>query len=95
MSRTMRFLQVGPGGRKCSCCFQPPGPSRKAQVRRAKRLEAKLALRVELETQAELLAELKAQAEDEEEFQALQDAWDHKEFLQQSAYDTDWSYSLS
>jgi hypothetical protein len=33
-----RFLCIGPGGRKCSCCFPAPGSkARKAEYRRAKR----------------------------------------------------------
>ncbi len=33
-----RFLHVGPGGRKCTCCFPGPGTKdRRAQYRLAKR----------------------------------------------------------
>lgn len=38
MVKVTRHLSVGPGGRKCNCCFPPPGsPCRKAKFRTAKR----------------------------------------------------------
>lgn len=43
--KTNRSLCISPGGRKCPCCFPPPGKKRKALYRRAKRLEKKEALK--------------------------------------------------
>jgi hypothetical protein len=43
-----RNLCIGPGGRKCNCCF--PAPSSKArrlEYRKAKKLDRKEALRIE------------------------------------------------
>jgi len=39
-------LKVGPGGRRCACCFPPPrSRERRAIYRRAKRVERQAALR--------------------------------------------------
>lgn len=36
--RRNKFLCIGPGGRKCSCCFPAPGSkARRLEYRRAKR----------------------------------------------------------
>ena len=41
MPKVTKFLCVGPGGRKCPCCFPAPGSkARKALMRGAKRREA-------------------------------------------------------
>lgn len=45
-----RFLCIGPGGRHCVCCFDPPGSKgRKLEYRRAKRRDNKEAMKVEQE----------------------------------------------
>jgi len=37
MTKTSRFLCVGPGGTRCACCFPAPGSrARRAEFRRAK-----------------------------------------------------------
>lgn len=44
-----RYLCIGPGGRKCICCFPAPGSKdRKLQYRAAKKKDKKEALKVEL-----------------------------------------------
>lgn len=41
---THKFLSIGPGGRKCSCCFPAPrSKARKADFRSAKRKEKRIA----------------------------------------------------
>lgn len=41
-----KLLCIGPGGRRCVCCFPAPGSKdRKAAYRAAKRKAAKLALK--------------------------------------------------
>lgn len=41
-------LHIGPGGRKCNCCFPAPGSkARKLQYRRAKKLDKKEAFKTE------------------------------------------------
>jgi hypothetical protein len=43
-----KHLKIGPGGRKCGCCFPAPGSkSRKCEYRKAKRKEKRESLRVE------------------------------------------------
>ncbi len=43
-----RNLCIGPGGRKCNCCFPPPGSkARKLEYRRAKRLDKRQAFKAE------------------------------------------------
>lgn len=44
-----RNLRIGPGGRKCVCCFPAPGKGRKLEYRRAKKLDKKQALKAEKE----------------------------------------------
>ena len=47
MTKPSRFLCIGPGGKKCSCCFPAPGSKdRRAQFRSAKRKDAKETLRL-------------------------------------------------
>ena len=42
MPKVTKFLCVGPGGRRCPCCFPAPGSkTRKLLFRAAKRREAK------------------------------------------------------
>lgn len=42
-----RYLCIGPGGRKCNCCFPAPGSkARRLEYRKAKRLDKKEAIRV-------------------------------------------------
>lgn len=44
-----RNLKIGPGGRKCNCCFPSPGSkARKLEYRRAKRLDKREALKMEV-----------------------------------------------
>ena len=46
--KSNRYLCIGPGGRKCACCFPSPGSKeRRFEYRKAKRLEKKEALKVE------------------------------------------------
>lgn len=46
--RNNRHLSIGPGGRKCICCFPAPGSKdRKLQYRNAKRAEIRAALKAE------------------------------------------------
>jgi hypothetical protein len=53
MPKVSRFLCIGPGGRKCICCFPAPGSKgRKAAYRIAKR-------KSDNEMKRELLKELK------------------------------------
>ena len=48
MKRVYKFLCVGPGGRRCNCCFPAPGSrARKLEYRRAKRRDRADAMRVE------------------------------------------------
>lgn len=50
MKRVYKFLCVGPGGTRCTCCFPAPGSrARKLEYRRAKRREKRDAMRVERE----------------------------------------------
>lgn len=42
-----RNLCIGPGGRKCNCCFPAKGKGRRFEYRRAKRLDAKQAIKAE------------------------------------------------
>lgn len=50
MKRVYKFLCVGPGGTRCTCCFPAPGSqARKLEYRRAKRREKRDAMRVEQE----------------------------------------------
>lgn len=43
-----RHLKIGPGGRRCVCCFPSPGSkARKLEYRRAKRLDKKEAFKAE------------------------------------------------
>ena len=53
-TKVTHFLSIGPGGRRCVCCFPAPGSkNRKAQYRSAKRksnTEVKRELRAELIT---------------------------------------------
>lgn len=43
-----RFLCVGPGGRKCNCCFPAPGSkARRLEYRRAKRVGMRQAFKAE------------------------------------------------
>ena len=43
-----RYLCIGPGGRKCNCCFPAPGSkARKMEYRKAKRIEKREAIKVE------------------------------------------------
>lgn len=43
-----RNLCIGPGGRKCICCFPPPGSkARKKEYKRAKKLDKKQAFKAE------------------------------------------------
>lgn len=43
-----KFLCIGPGGRKCNCCFPAPGSKeRKLVYRIAKRKEAREAVKIE------------------------------------------------
>lgn len=45
-----KHLVIGPGGRKCACCFPAPGSKeRKAAYRRAKKIEKRLAIKLEQE----------------------------------------------
>lgn len=38
-----KFLCIGPGGRKCNCCFPAPGSrARRLEYRRAKRREERV-----------------------------------------------------
>jgi hypothetical protein len=44
--RHSKHLKVGPGGRKCNCCFPAPGSkARKMEYRKAKRLDKKEAFK--------------------------------------------------
>jgi len=44
-----RYLCIGPGGRKCNCCFPSPGSkARRLEYRRAKKLDKKEAVKVEM-----------------------------------------------
>lgn len=46
--KNSKYLMVGPGGKRCSCCFPAPGSkARKLEYRRAKRLDKKEAFKVE------------------------------------------------
>lgn len=36
-SRYKKYARIGPGGRKCSCCYPPPGPSRRLYEREFKK----------------------------------------------------------
>lgn len=48
MKRVYKFMCVGPGGRRCVCCFPAPGSrARKLEYRRAKRREKHDAMKVE------------------------------------------------
>lgn len=40
-----RFSCVGPGGRKCSCCYPPPGKFRRMIEKKVKRTEKQIALK--------------------------------------------------
>jgi len=43
-----RSLCIGPGGRKCNCCFPAPGSkARKLEYRRAKRTDEREAMKCE------------------------------------------------
>lgn len=43
-----RNLYIGPGGRRCTCCFPAPGSKmRKMEYRRAKKLDKKAAFKAE------------------------------------------------
>lgn len=43
-----RNLCIGPGGRKCNCCFPAPGSkARKIEYRKAKRLDKREAFKAE------------------------------------------------
>lgn len=43
-----RYLCIGPGGRKCICCFPAPGSkARKLEYRKAKRIEKREAMKIE------------------------------------------------
>ena len=43
-----RNLHIGPGGRRCNCCFPAPGSKmRKIAYRRAKKLDKKAAFKAE------------------------------------------------
>jgi hypothetical protein len=45
-----RFLVMGPGGRKCICCFPAPrSKHRRAEYRRAKRRDRREAMKREME----------------------------------------------
>lgn len=48
-----KYLMIGPGGRKCTCCFPAPGSNtRKMEYRRAKRREKLAAMKVERDNAA-------------------------------------------
>lgn len=42
-----RNLCIGPGGRKCTCCFPPSGKARKLAYRSAKRADQRQAFKAE------------------------------------------------
>ncbi len=42
-----RNLCIGPGGRKCNCCFPAKGKVRKSEYRRAKKRDQKQAFKAE------------------------------------------------
>lgn len=57
-----RNLCIGPGGRKCNCCFPSPGSkARKLEYRKAKKLDHKEAIKVE-KTSADWHAEGRTKA---------------------------------
>lgn len=44
----LKFLNVGPGGRRCICCFPAPGSKdRRAMFKAAKRRDKRLAFKLE------------------------------------------------
>lgn len=50
MSKTMKYLHVGPGGRNCSCCFESPSSKgRKLEFRKAKKREKREAIKESME----------------------------------------------
>lgn len=53
---TTKHLSIGPGGKRCVCCFPAPGSkARKAEFRRAKKKERAEAVKeAETQTQEEM-----------------------------------------
>ena len=50
--RQMKYLNTGPGGRKCACCFAPPGSkARRKEFRAAKVRERRDAWKLETQTE--------------------------------------------
>lgn len=50
MSKTMKYLDVGPGGIDCICCFPKPGSKeREHRFRKAKKRERREAMKEALE----------------------------------------------
>lgn len=46
-----KHLSIGPGGKRCACCFPAPNsPGRRAEYRRAKRIEKRIAMLDALDT---------------------------------------------
>jgi|ERR1700748_2640218 len=69
MSNYKKHLHIGPGGRKCTCCFPSPGSrDRRAAYRTAKR-RADMAAKREIEDGLNEIADMAAEA-----FQAEYDA---------------------
>ena len=60
MARHSRNLCIGPGGRKCNCCFPAPGSkARRLEYRSAKRQDKRQAFRAEEVGNGEGIQELR------------------------------------
>jgi hypothetical protein len=83
-----RYLKIGPGGRKCNCCFPAPGSKdRRAQFRSAKRKAERAAMK---EWQDDLRNEIFFHLQLTEEAWEGYDPWwdDHYEY--EDFYEDDW-----
>lgn len=63
MVKTSRYLKIGPGGRRCNCCFPAPrSKDRRAQYRSAKRkADREAQRRIEADIEDDRLFELETQ----------------------------------
>lgn len=81
MVKTSRYLCIGPGGRRCNCCFPAPrSKDRRAQYRYAKRKADREAMRNAEQDMIDSWAEL----EETQRAMKMEDA-------QWSQYDDDWT----
>lgn len=74
---TSKYLCVGPGGRKCRCCFPAPGSKdRRSQFRSAKRKAERIAVREALADMEDDVAAMREIERDVEYYSdSIEDTW--------------------